>query len=295
MANIDRLLSQQEFESLEEMQAFLDQVVATGQPIEVPPATDLERAQELVYEAYEAKQRRKRIRLAREALEISPDCADAYVLLAEEARSIDEARDFYAQGVQAGERALGPDEFEESVGMFWGMHETRGYMRAREGLATTLWGTGERAVAIGHLQEMLRLNPGDNQGLRYILINWLLVESDVQAAQVLIDQYPDDIAASWRYSRALLSFLRHGAGRRANKALKDAMEWNPFVIVYLLSAEPPPAPALISFQDPTEAAGYLYEGGVEAWVTHEQAVEWLVERAGADLPAIIDRFPGPLG
>jgi hypothetical protein len=146
MANIHRLLAEQEFETMEDMQAFLDQVVAAGQPIEVPPATDLERAQELVYEAYEAKQRCKRVRLAREALEISPDCADAYVLLAEEARSIDEARDFYAQGVQAGERALGPDEFEESVGMFWGMHETRGYMRAREGLATTLWGTDERAA-----------------------------------------------------------------------------------------------------------------------------------------------------
>jgi hypothetical protein len=139
---------------------------------------------------------------------------------------------------------------------------------------------------------MLRLNPGDNQGLRYILINWLLVESDVQAAQVLIDQYPDDIAASWRYSRALLSFLRHGAGRRANKALREALEWNPFVVFYLMGALPqPPRPALMQFQDPTEAAAYLYEGGIEAWTEHPAAVEWLADQSLHDLQEIVKDFP----
>jgi tetratricopeptide (TPR) repeat protein len=294
MANLHRLLAQHEFDSMEEMQAFLNEVVAAGERIEVSPETDLERAQELVYDAYEEPHRRKRIRLVREALEISPDCADAYVLLAEEARSIDEARDYYAQGVEAGRRALGED-FDELVadGMFWGVHETRGYMRARHGLAVTLWGTGERRAAIEHFLEMMNLNPGDNQGMRYLLINWLLVEKDLDGAQLLIDRYPDDIMVSWRYSRALLLFLRHGSGRRANKALREAVEWNPFVILYLMGALPrPPQPAFMRLQDPTEAAAYLYEGGLEAWAGHTDALEWMVGRLEIDLPKIMEGFSG---
>ena len=52
---------------------------------------------------------------------MSPLCADAYVLLAEEeARSGEEVLDYYQQGVEAGEMALGSEGFEEYAGHFWG-------------------------------------------------------------------------------------------------------------------------------------------------------------------------------
>jgi hypothetical protein len=69
------------------------------------------KAQDVMYEAWERSTSRSRIALARKALGISPLCADAYVLLAEEARSVEEARDYYAKGVKAGELALGPRGF----------------------------------------------------------------------------------------------------------------------------------------------------------------------------------------
>ena len=60
------------------------------------------KAQDVMYDAWERTTSRSRIALAHKALGISPLCADAYVLLAEEARSIKEARDYYAKGVEAG-------------------------------------------------------------------------------------------------------------------------------------------------------------------------------------------------
>ncbi len=68
--------------------------------------TASDRAEEVIYEAFEASGA-ERVRLARRALEISADCADAYVLLAEHASSPDEARKLYEQGVAAGERRTG--------------------------------------------------------------------------------------------------------------------------------------------------------------------------------------------
>jgi tetratricopeptide (TPR) repeat protein len=131
-------------------------------------------AQELMYEAFEARGPRC-VALALQALVISPNCADAYVLLADEtASSNEEARALLEEGVAAGERALGPQPFEEDVGYFWGILETRPYMRARAALAETLWALDRREEAVEHHRELLRLNPNDNQGLRDRQAGWLL-------------------------------------------------------------------------------------------------------------------------
>ena len=100
----------------------------------------LQQAQELMYDAWETPDPVERTELAEQALETSPDCADAWVLLAEEAaESLEQAIEFYQQGLEAGERALGAEMFAEDAGRFWGILQTRPYMRAREGLANCLW------------------------------------------------------------------------------------------------------------------------------------------------------------
>jgi tetratricopeptide (TPR) repeat protein len=124
----------------------------------------IEKAQDVVYDAWERTTARSRIALARKALGITPLCADAYNLLAEEARSAEEARDLYARGVEAGELALGRKGFKEYAGHFWGFLETRPYMRARAGLAGALLKLGEDDAAISHYRNMLQLNPGTIKG-----------------------------------------------------------------------------------------------------------------------------------
>ena len=95
----------------------------------------LDRAQDMVYEAWEARTPKRRADLARKALAISPLCADAYAMLAEQAGGeTDEGLVLWRRGVEAGRQALGTD-FEELEGEFWGFIETRPYMRARFGLA----------------------------------------------------------------------------------------------------------------------------------------------------------------
>jgi tetratricopeptide (TPR) repeat protein len=143
-------------------------------------------AQQIMYAAFDESNPRRRLALARKALETSSDCADAYVLLAEHAQSLPEALELYEQGVAAGERALGEEGFREYEGHFWGILETRPYMRAREGLAHCLRQTGRREEAAEHFREMLRLNPNDNQGVRYCLASLLLdLEHDDELHRLL--------------------------------------------------------------------------------------------------------------
>jgi tetratricopeptide (TPR) repeat protein len=278
-ADVSKILNEQEFESIDEANAFLQQMLASGQPIAAAPETPLEQAQEVMYQAWESSGR-QRVKLARRALDISPDCADAYVLLAEEtAKTPQEAIDLYEQGVRAGERALGPEAFEQAAGHFWGIIETRPYMRAREGLAQTLWAMGERQQAIGHFRDMLRLNPGDNQGIRYMLALCLLEEDDDDALAALLEQYKDDASATWSYTRALVLFRRDGAGRRANAALKKALRYNAFVADYLLGRKrlPREMPELVGFGDESEAVAYAVQA-IMHWHQTPGALDWLAGR-----------------
>jgi tetratricopeptide (TPR) repeat protein len=275
LQNIGKLLQEREFGSAAEANDYLQQLLASGGIPTAAAANPLDRAQELMYDAWEATGAR-RVKLARQALEISPDCADAYVLLAEEARSLPEAKQLFEQGVGAGERALGPHKFEEDLGHFWGMIETRPYMRARAGLASCLWQLGERRAAIDHYTDMLRLNPGDNQGIRYVLANCLLREGNDAALARLLDQYKDDAMAEWLYTRALLAFRREGASKKADAALKKALKQNAFVPAYLLSKKrlPQQMPGYIGFGDENEAVSYA-AGATAIWRETPGALEWL--------------------
>ena len=65
------------------------------------------KAQEVIYDAWDEFDPDKRIQLAKKALDISPDCADAYVILAEDQASTHQkALELYQAGVDAGRRAL---------------------------------------------------------------------------------------------------------------------------------------------------------------------------------------------
>lgn len=283
MVAMTRLLQEQDFATDEEANAFLEQLMAQGGPIELTPMTPLDEAQELIYQAMDAKGKRRE-KLAHQALAISPDCADAYVLLAESTRDPQKARGLFEEGMRAGERALG-DMFAQIAAdkAFWSYVESRPYMRARQGLADALWAINERQEAIGHLQEMLRLNPDDNQGVRYLLISWLLAigdETSLKAAEKLHRQF-DEESATWAYSRLLLTLRRKGKGqgRAADNALLQAMATNPFVPFYLLDILPIPkqSPEFYNPGDENEAIIYLDNGGAEAWLQNGQNILWLAE------------------
>jgi tetratricopeptide (TPR) repeat protein len=240
--------------------------------------TPLSRAQDLVYKAFEARDPAKRAKLARQALEISPDCADAYTLLAEQARSRKEALELFEKAVAAGERALGPDVFRDEVGHFWGLIETRPYMRAREALASTLWTVGRRDEAVGHLQELLRLNPNDNQGVRYTLAGWLLAEGRDDELRQLLERY-DEESANIAYTKALLAFRRHGDTPEARDLLRAARSANKHVPAYLLGERPMPLdqPGYYSPGEPNEAI--LYAGSaLRGWRETPGAIAWLKEQ-----------------
>jgi tetratricopeptide (TPR) repeat protein len=178
------------------------------------------RAEDLIYEAWEAAGPRRAV-LARKALALWPDCADGYVLLAQAASSLEEARELLERGVAAGERTVGRRVFVEDAGDFWLIFETRPYMRARATLAATLWRLGRREEAVEHQRELLRLNPRDNQGLRYRQANWLLALECYDELEELSPPTPaTGMPPGFTYTRALAAVRSPRRGRLGARAAR---------------------------------------------------------------------------
>lgn len=254
-----------------------------ARPVLAPPVLNeghtLEQAQALIYQAWEATTDRQAATLARQALELSPDCADAYTVLANvEARSAEDACLLYQQGVEAGRRHLGEGFFDRQMGHFWGLIETRPYMRARQGLADCLWALRRKDDSIAHGEALLELDPEDHQGIRYGLLSRYLAVGDEAGATRLFQQYAHDSSAAFLWSRVLLD-LRRGDQVAAKQALHAARQGNPHVADLFTGQRKPPArlPTQFSPGDRQEAAIY-FAGFAEAWLASSDAMEWLMDQ-----------------
>jgi len=258
----------------------------------------LDEADELVYRAWEASSRKRAVQLARRALELSADCVDAYLLLADlEAETDDEALALYRKAVETGRRTLGKKAFREDVGHFWGLIDTRPFMRAMDSLASCLRFTDGEPEAIEIWREMLRLNPNDNQGARYRLLALLVEMNRNEEAEALIKEYEEEYLADWAYARALLAFRSEGDTARSRQLLAAALAKNVHVPQYLLARKklPKTREEFISPGEESEAISCT-EAYMLSWRLTPGAAEWLARESGVPLgrgyrPRLTPLFP----
>ncbi|MDB5104218.1 MAG: hypothetical protein JWP91_1907 [Fibrobacteres bacterium] len=279
MASLSQIFGGKDFLSDAELDAFLDSKIASG---EIPPSAaldPLDEAQSLIYEAWNSDGPHK-LELARRALDLSKDCADAYLILAEDAKTREAALALFRKGLDAGMRALDPGLFERSAGKFWDIMETRPYMRARLGLAECLWDLGKKDEALGHLRDLMRLNPSDDQGVRYILLQCLLESGGDDELGALLIRYGDDTSPEIRFTHALWMFRRQGPGPVADALLKDALKANPHVPGYLLKRKPVSKRVPASAHEGSEEEAEAYASGAsDTWHGTLGALEWLASRS----------------
>jgi tetratricopeptide (TPR) repeat protein len=154
-------------------------------------------------------------------------------------------------------------------------------MRARAGLAEVLAALGRFDEAIGHYEGLLALNPDDNQGNRYLLLEALLDAGRYEAAGALLGRFEDDGSAEWMYCQALLAFRSEGDTPAARAALSEAMRGNPHVARFIIDPDSAPDgdPSFVTFGSPDEAVGasdllgpaFEEVAGALDWLTREAA------------------------
>jgi tetratricopeptide (TPR) repeat protein len=221
------------------------------------------------------------IAYALRAVRLNSACLDARMLLAIAAEGPrDELIEEIQAIVAAGEADLGSEFFAENRGQFWGIIETRPYMRARSRLADELYLAGRIGDAVRHYEEMLRLDPNDNQGVRYCLLSHYLETRDLAGAQRLFNEYKDEASAIFAWGRVLERYLA-GELSETDQALQDARRENVYVEEFITGREklPKSRPDYYSPGDVTEAIVCMDEIG-NAWKKYPDAVQWLKKEHG---------------
>ncbi len=239
-----------------------------------------DRAELLIDQAMDASTDAKAKQLIVEAVTIDPECVDGWNLLADFAETPEEALALYQHGVTVGGKQLGAD-FKKLNGHFWMAVETRPFMRALEGQARTHQSMGQWPEAIAVWETMIELNPNDNQGMRWNLVEALLFTEENQKAATLIDTtFPDDAYALWGWSRWLLAFRNRDKDDRLKELMYYAHENNEFVAQMLLDDRPLPVdlPTEMVFGHESEAL-HVVRGFLPAFTSTPGARTWLRKAA----------------
>lgn len=238
--------------------------------------SDEQRAQELVYDAMEASTAERALRLLQQALELDPENPDALLMMADAAGFGGEERiEVLRRIVAAGAKRLGKKAFKELVPHFWGFHETRPYMRARERLASALREAGRLDEAAAEYAELLTLNENDNQGVRYELLPVLLARGRLDEARALMERFKDDCEWSvvFAWGRVLERLL---SKEGAVKALAVARQQNAHMEAYLKGHRKVPKNLPGSYSPGSKEEALCYAGVLLlAWTAHPEAQAWL--------------------
>ena len=136
--------------------------------------------------------------------------------------------------------------------------ETRPLYAGKARIWPMLWETGKREEAVTHYQDMLRLNPNDNQGIRYILLTALLFLGRDKEAAALHKRIR---ATAWRigHGRRRCFFSRtKGDGEEAERRLCPPLSVSIHVVDLLLGRKKlRNLPPYISLGDKDEAVSYV--------------------------------------
>ncbi|MEK3968364.1 SEC-C metal-binding domain-containing protein [Paenibacillus sp. FSL H7-0323] len=241
--------------------------------------TPKDQEQALLQKAMETKASNRRIQLAEAALEVYSDSPDAYLILAEEAENEADARAYLKAGMEAGARELGEAFFTENKGHFWGLYETRSYIRICKSYADSCWFSGNAEEAQKTLEHILELNPEDNTGARYLLTATYLYTNKLKKTEKVLEKFGKDAAATVAYDRMVLEYKKNGITSQLKMLYRVAKNVNKHVPDYLLGIKrlPHNLPDFVGVGDANEAIEYVIVHS-RLWTSLPDLVKWMLKQ-----------------
>ncbi|MCA3633143.1 MAG: tetratricopeptide repeat protein [Methylobacterium sp.] len=175
-------------------------------------------------------------------------------------------------GVSIG-RALVPENYDGLIE--WGRHENRPFLRMMHASTLALLAAKKRPQAIERMERLLKWNPGDNQGLRFILGPELLREGHIKPARSRLESYAEEYPPAW-YELGLLHFRQKDFALAAH-SFRLGFLTNGY-IAEVLTGTPSPLPLAIwhgsNFAEPDMARDYANRQG-DLWNKTPAAIAFL--------------------
>ena len=297
---IHKIIASKDFGSIEEMQLYVKENLAGREMEELEamlpddgPQSDFDRAESLIDRIPEGTAPEEVVRIAEQALGLSEDCMGAWFEYGVYAEDTTTALERFEQGIERGRIRFEEQIKESGEGHgLWGYIEVRDFMRLLAEKAKALVELRELEKAAEVYQEMLALNPTDNQGIRSDLLRIYMIHRRLDDARRLLDRFPNDAMVDMAYGRALLEIVEAAEKtgfqipdadsprapasaaallkslgpefHTAVKLLNHAVKMNPFVPIFMThgSLLDVKVDELVVFGGPYEAVTYAQQWGL---------------------------------
>ncbi len=235
-SRIKKHLEQFDLENEEQMESELQKFISKLNNGEIEEDDNPKfKSDDLLEEAYYSESKTKAIKLAKQALEIYPDNIDAECFIANFEENPIKKLQKYEVIIDKATKILEKDGLfsDENIGDFWGMIETRPYMRARNYKITILMDLGRYTEAIKECEEMLKLCESDNLGIRYTLIGLYCILEKFDECERLYKKL-NEYSAFMLFPMAIMYFKK-GDYKKAKKLIKETKEVNAYITKILKS------------------------------------------------------------
>lgn len=156
--------------------------------------TPLDDAYEILEEAQNARNEKEAIKLAKKAYEKSPECFDAILFRCDLEENGIKRMKLLDDGLETEKNRLIKEKYfdKENIGHFYGIFETRPYIRGLVVKAEYLLEEGKLRQAESICKEVLRLNENDNMGARYLLMAIFATLEEENDMLKLYKKYPEE-------------------------------------------------------------------------------------------------------
>lgn len=193
-----------------------------------------EKSDDLLFEAYDEPIKSKAIKLAKQALEINPENTDASNFITKfETNTIKKLKKYKETLDNEYEKLQKEDIFnEENVGIFWGLIETRPYMRTKHCYMLTLMELGRYTEAIEQGKEMLKLCENDNLGIRYLIVGIYTLLERFDECEKIYKKYSED-SVFMQFPISIM-YYKMGEYKKAKKILKEIKKNNQYILECLM-------------------------------------------------------------
>ncbi|MBQ4875757.1 UPF0149 family protein [Pseudoalteromonas luteoviolacea] len=165
---------------------------------------------------------------------------------------------------------------KQNEGHFWLIHETRPYMAVRFHKARLLFESNQFQQTCTELEELLKLNPNDNQACRYLYANCLVMLKQWDKLKALLSEYEEG-GIFMKSAEVLMQFALGGESAELNVIKQSLIKANKHFVKILTGQEKVKLPEVLGYTlgSKEEVITYIEMGGKRAWLSVEGSLFWL--------------------
>ena len=194
--------------------------------------TILDDAYELLEMAENTKSKRQAIKYAKEAYEMYPDCFDALLFQVHLEDDPLKRMELLDEGLEFEKDRLIDEKYfdKDNIGHFYGIFETRPYIRGLYAKADYLILDGKIKQARDICKEILKLNENDNTGARYLLMAIYAYLEEENDMLELYKRYPEEDLEM--LFPLFILYYKQGNDKKAKEYLDRINKANPHFIKF---------------------------------------------------------------